>query len=153
MKISLLDKVLAASLLNLEFAGLSTQKTQDGDIVAVLQLSAPIEMVRGSQEIDYQGKRVPLIATDVNEVKVHQNDFEGIVWDEDTDTGSYKGSNLLLDVSKQGQVWLRSESFATGGQKLRRANQEGRLEKLMATMNGKSATTTKVGNGAEIVED
>lgn len=151
-KISLLQKVLNATELNLEFSGLSTQRTQEGELIAILQLSTPIENVRGSQEVEFQGRKIGLSATDVVEVKVHQNDFDGIEWDEATDTGSYKGSGLILDVSKGGQVWLRTESFAAGGQKLRRQNQEGRLATMLAGMGIKVGEEKKTG-APKIVAD
>lgn len=137
-KISLLDKVLKASELSLEFSGLSIQRAQDKSMIAVLQLSAPLEFVRGSQEVEFNGARIPVTATDVTEVKVHQDDFDDIVWDEKTDTGSYKGSSLMLDVTKTRQVWLRSESFAAGGQKQRTKLRNERLETLVKGLSGGS---------------
>lgn len=150
-KISLLNKVLAATRLMLEFDGIAIQRTVGGEVVAVLHLSKPIEEVRGSQEVEFNGARVGLRAKDVVEVKIHQDDFEGVEWDDVSDTGSYEGSDLILDVSKQGQVWLRSQSFAAAGSEMRRTNQNNRLVKLLEGMGVKPADVKNpiTGKGAE----
>lgn len=129
--IKLLDKVLAMSELDLEFSDISVQRTQNNELVAVLQLSTPREFVRGSQEVDFQGQKIPITAKDVTEVKVHQNDFEGIEWDEETNTGRYKGTTLSLDVSRGRQVWLVSRSFAQAGQEFRQTRRNDRLTELV----------------------
>lgn len=127
----LLDKVLAMSQLELEFSSISVQRTQNNELVAVLQLSSPIELVRGSQEVEFQGQRIPITAKDVTEVKVHQNDFGDIEWDSETDTGSYKGSALSWDVSKSRQAWLVSRSFAQAGQEFRQTRRNDKLTELV----------------------
>lgn len=140
-KISLKAKIAAVANLALDFIGLTVQKTQGGETVAILQLSAPLEHVRGSQEVEFQGKRVAIQASDVNEIKVHENDFnDDFQWDTDTDTGSYNGSDLILDVSKSGQVWLRKQSFASAGQEMRTNNRNERLAKLFTGKNELKAT-------------
>lgn len=146
-KISLAAKIALVANLAYEFTGLTVQKTREGDNVAILQLSAPIEHVRGSQEVEFNGKRVAIEATDVTEIKVHENDFnEDFKWDTDTDTGSYEGSELILDVSKSGQVWLRKQSFAAAGQEMRNTNRNQRLEKLFAPKVKTPAAVTPVEN-------
>lgn len=132
MKIKLLEKVLAMSELDLEFSGISVQRTTNNELIAVLQLSSPIELVRGSQEVEFQGQKIPVTAKDVTEVKVHQNDFDGIEWDDESNTGSYKGSVLSLDVAKNGrQVWMVSRSFAQAGQEFRQNRRNDRLTELV----------------------
>lgn len=132
--LSLLAKIQAVTNLSLKFIGVTPQKDTDGKFIAILTLANPIPLVRGSQEVDYKGKRTGVNATDVKEVKVHQEDFENnpdFVFDEDTDTGEYNGSSLMLDVAKSGQVWLKSTSFASSGRQYRTTARNERLEKLL----------------------
>lgn len=139
-KISLLEKLKNATLLELLFTGLTVNKTAQGENFAILQLADPIESVRGSQEVDIDGVTYPVMARDVTEIKIMESDIdETFQWDTDTDTGSYKGSDLILDVAKStGQVWLRSESFAAGGRALRSTNQKSRLKALIFGKDGKT---------------
>jgi hypothetical protein len=131
-KISLKQKLEALSLLEFDFIGLSVQKTKDGEDVAILQLESPIPVVRGSQEVEINGTRYPITANDVKEIKVHEADFnDDFEFDTDTDTGSYKGSDLILDVAKSGQVWLRKQSFASAGSEMRTKSRNERLTKLI----------------------
>jgi hypothetical protein len=131
-KISLKKKLEALSLLEFDFIGLSVQKTKDGEDVAILQLESPIPVVRGSQEVEINGTRYPITANDVKEIKVHEADFnDDFEFDTDTDTGSYKGSELILDVAKSGQVWLRKQSFASAGSEMRTKSRNERLTKLI----------------------
>jgi hypothetical protein len=131
-KISLKQKLEALSLLEFDFIGLSVQKTKDGEDVAILQLESPIPVVRGSQEVEINGTRYPITANDVKEIKVHEADFnDDFEFDTDTDTGSYKGSELILDVAKSGQVWLRKQSFASAGSEMRTKSRNERLTKLI----------------------
>jgi hypothetical protein len=131
-KISLKKKLEALSLLEFDFIGLSVQKTKDGEDVAILQLESPIPVVRGSQEVEINGTRYPITANDVKEIKVHEADFnDDFEFDTDTDTGSYKGSDLILDVAKSGQVWLRKQSFASAGSEMRTKSRNERLTKLI----------------------
>jgi hypothetical protein len=129
-KISLLQKIAAAAVLRLGFTGLTVQKAQDGSKVVILQLEDMIPNVRGSQEIEIDGVRHPVVANDVTEIKVHQDDLEAaedsFEWDEDTETGTYEGEDLILDVSKGGQVWLRSNTFANDGNKMRAQSRDTR---------------------------
>jgi hypothetical protein len=131
-KISLKKKLEALSLLEFDFIGLSVQKTKDGEDVAILQLESSIPVVRGSQEVEINGTRYPITANDVKEIKVHEADFnDDFEFDTDTDTGSYKGSELILDVAKSGQVWLRKQSFASAGSEMRTKSRNERLTKLI----------------------
>jgi hypothetical protein len=131
-KISLKKKLEALSLLEFDFIGLSVQKTKDGEDVAILQLESSIPVVRGSQEVEINGTRYPITANDVKEIKVHEADFnDDFEFDTDTDTGSYKGSDLILDVAKSGQVWLRKQSFASAGSEMRTKSRNERLTKLI----------------------
>lgn len=145
-KISLLEKVIAISTLDLEFTSLTIQKTADGKSrIAVLQLAEPIEFVRGSQEVDTgDGILQGMTATDVTEVKVIEDDFDKIDWDDTTDTGSYMGDGMVLDVAKRtGQVWLKTVPFSASAAEFRRTNQQSNLQKMLArTGMGKTEPAT-----------
>lgn len=141
MKVSLKQKIALLSTIKLAFAGLGFQKTKDGDNVAILQLEDPIPFVRGSQEVEFQGKMIPIVAQDVTELKVHENDFtDGFQFeDDDSGSGTYEGDDLILDVTKSGQVWLRSQSFAASGNEMRTKNRNERLAKLVQNMQANGA--------------
>lgn len=152
-KISLKEKLAKLSLVELFFTGITQTKTQGGEMVAVLQLDQPIDHVRGSQEVDFNGRRQPVVASDVTEIKVHENDFnDDFQWDEDTNTGSYKGSALVLDVAKTGQVWLRSTSFAASGNEFRTKQRNDRLALLFKTEAPGSANAGGAAKGTEAVK-
>lgn len=151
-KISLKEKLAKLSLIELFFTGITVQKTKDGESIAILQLDQPIPMVRGSQEVDFNGRRMAVTASDVIEIKVHQDDFEtnaGFEWDEDTDTGSFKGSDLVLDVAKTGQVWLKSTTFAVSGNDYRAKRRNESLAKLFETGTPTSVTNAGATKGPE----
>lgn len=137
-KVSLKEKIARKSLVVLQFIGISIQKTQEGEDVAILQLAEPIPHVRGSQEVEFNGKRVPIEEWDVTEVKVPPSVIdkyeENFSFDEDpeSDAGEYRGNKLILDVAKNSrQVWLVEKSFAASGQEMSRNNREDRLSKLL----------------------
>lgn len=85
----------------------------NGEKIAVLHLKKPIPLVQGSMTAtdDANGISERLEAYDVEVVRMHQRDFdaEGIEINEDG-TGLVK-TNLRLDVSNRGDVWLTSKSF------------------------------------------
>lgn len=119
-KISLLSKIQALALIHLEFVGISSVKTRENQQIAILQLAQPIDMVRGSQEVNLDGVMHPIVARDVVEVKVHENDMtDDFSWDEDSNSGEYHGSDLVMDVDQKGVTWLRKQTFAAGGQEYR----------------------------------
>lgn len=150
MKVSLKQKIAILSTIKLFFVGLATQKTKDGDHVAILQLEDPIPHVRGSQEVEFQGRMIPIVATDVTEIKVHEGDFtDDFQFDEEENTGSYEGSDLILDVAKNGQVWLRRESFASSGNTMRAKFRNERLAKLVSNITSGQQGAT---NGAKKVQ-
>jgi hypothetical protein len=131
-KISLKEKLMSLALIHLYFTGITVQKSTKGEQIAILTLAEPIPNVRGSQEVEINGKRYPVSATDVKEIKVHEGDFnDDFQFDAETDTGEYRGSDLMLDVAKSGQVWLRSTSFAASGNEMRTTARNERLAKLV----------------------
>lgn len=131
-KIGLLAKLDALSMLIFGFTDVTKTKDRDGNAIAILQLAEPIPLVRGSQEVEYNGTRHPVTAKDVKEIKIHENDFnENFSFDTETNTGEYKGSELILDVSKNGQVWLRKTSFAQSGSEFRNTATQVRLGKML----------------------
>lgn len=131
-RISLKEKISMLSLLMFNFVDLQVTQAKDGSKVVILQLETPIPHVRGSQEVEYKGKRVAIPATDVTEIKIHEDDInDDFEFDRETNYGSYKGDKLVLDVSKQGQVWLRSTTFAASGNEYRSTLANDRLAKLI----------------------
>lgn len=144
-KISLKKKLDLIGLIVLAFVGITRQKDSKGKSIAILQLADPIAMVRGSQEFTFDGVTKPIVANDVVEVKVHEDDFvDGLIWDEDTDTGSYEGSDLILDVSQNGVVWLRSKSFAQGASEFRGNARNERLRKALKMAPATAGTDEKL---------
>lgn len=146
-KISLREKLAAITMLALEFTGINVQKDKDGKDIAILTLAEPIPYVRGSQEVVYEGQTYPVTASDVTEIKVHEDDFnEDFSFDDGSDTGSYKGSELTLDVAKSTKsVWLRKNSFASAGNEMRSKFRNERLGKLVASLkpSGKATETPR----------
>jgi hypothetical protein len=134
-KVSLMEKIKGLLNLKLVFTGITTSKDSDGNVIAVLQLAKPIPYVRGSQEVEYAGKRQALQVSDVKEVKVHQKNFENnpdFAWDEETNTGTFEGSSLSLDVAKSSfQVWMVDVPFATAGNAFRNTARQERLGKFL----------------------
>lgn len=131
-KMSLLAKIKALATLNLVFNNLTSTKDQDGKVIAILKLEQPIGQVRGSQELDYEGQKRPLIAYDVMEVKVHESNMEEGFEVDDDGTVTYKGDGLVLDVAKSTkQVWLVKETFASSGNKMRTNLRNERIGKLL----------------------
>lgn len=140
-KVGLLDKLKAIAMLNLAFTNVTSTKDQNGKFIAILQLANPIALVRGSQNVSLATGSVGVTATDVREIKVHQDDIvdydektgEGFAFDEEGTGGSYKGSELVLDVSKANrEVWLKRTSFATAGAAYRTQLQSKKLEEMFA---------------------
>jgi len=134
-RIKLSDKIKSLMTLSLVFSGITVQKTADGKKVAILQLADPIPLVRGSQDVQVNGASHGVVARDVTEVKVYEEDFEkdpGFFWDEDTNTGGYNGDGMILDVAKRSQqVWLKSTSFAASGAEYRTTAQNERYAKMI----------------------
>ncbi len=132
-KLSLLAKLALLSVLEFKFTDLTATKDKDGNVIAILQLDEPIPLVRGSQEVLFNGARVPMTRKDVTEIKIHENDMnDDFEFEEGTNAGSYKGSDLILDVSKSsGQVWLRKTTFAQSGQEFGNKQKQENLGKLL----------------------
>ena len=143
-KISLKKKLDLLGLIILAFTGIVRQKDKSGKSIAILTLADPIAHVRGSQEFMIDGVSRPMVATDVTEIKVHEDDFvDGLEWDDQTDTGSYEGSDLLLDVSQNGITWLRKTSFAQGSQEFRANSKSERLRKALGLAPAAKGTDEK----------
>ena len=137
-KVSLLDKLKSLSLIELFFTNVTATKDKEGNFIAILQLQKPIASVRGSQTVQLATGAVGVSATDVREIKVHQEDMvdyneatgEGFAFDAEGTSGSYKGSALMLDVTKNREVWLKKTSFAQQGQAYRTTLANQKLETL-----------------------
>ena len=130
---SLLQRVKESLTLNLLFsASFATKKDQEGKVIAILKLVDPLEEVRGSQEVEFNGERFPLIANDVTEVSVHESNMSESFESNDDGTITYKGDDLILDVAKTNKgVWLVKESYASAGNKLRQNGRSERIGKLL----------------------
>lgn len=153
-KISLKEKLQEINNLNLQFIGITSQKTKDKEFVAILTLAIPVPVIRGSQEVDFMGKRQAIVLNDVTEVKVHERDFnEDFVFDDATDTGTYKGSDLQFDVSKQGQAWLTSKPFSAAATEFRTKNNNDRLAKLFNVKAPEEAKADDKAKGVKPVDN
>jgi hypothetical protein len=146
MKVNLLQKIAAIATLNLEFVGLDFAKSREGQLIGILQLAEPKEYVRGSQEVEHEGKRTPIVATDVFEVKIHEKDMEdeGFEFDTESDTGTYNGKKLQLDVSKGGTVWLTSTPFSAAATEFKNANRNKKTADLIKRQVEKQKGVTKL---------
>lgn len=115
----------------------------------ILKLSDPIPYVRGSQDVELDGKTIPVDQNDVQEVKIHTSTIQAIedkynekydalvaagkqeeanklepdmYFDEDK-TGGYAGESLILDVAaRTREVWFKlpNESFKNASANYRR---------------------------------
>ena len=132
-KLSLLEKVQKINFKHFEFVGMRTTKGQDGKITAILELAEPIAQVKGSQRYEMGGNTGYYSATDVTEVRVHEDNFvDGFEFDEDGDGGEYKGEELQLDVAKRtGEVWLVKIPFAQAANTFRSANRNDRTASII----------------------
>lgn len=140
-KLSLLDALKKISTITFDFQLVGHETTapdKDGKTlkVLVLKLFNPIPYVRGSQKIPMEdGTLRTLELNDVEEIKVIETDAASDSFDMEVDpdtnevTGTFKGSDLILDISKSNMdVWLRKDSFASVGKGMRTANQQSRLD-------------------------
>lgn len=86
-----------------------------GEITATLTLETPISIVTGSNSVldDATGVTERLKAYDVDQVKIHQKNFdsEDVDIDPETRKGTVTCKDLRLDVSSRLEVWLTKESF------------------------------------------
>lgn len=139
-KVSLLAKLDMLAMVRLAFIGLTVDKATDGSRIAILQLDAPYPYIRGSQEIEYDGKKVALTQADFTEIKIHEDDIEeageDFQFDTESDTGSYSGSKLVLDVAKSGDVWLRKNTFKSDAGAFRAKNRNDRMANLVKNLSG-----------------
>jgi hypothetical protein len=127
---------------------------QNGEKIAVLYLTKPIPMVEGSLLVGDEAvgeSTERLKAYDVETIRIHQTDFEasGVEVDEKTGKGSVK-TDLRLDVSGKGDVWIRSQSFAQfkRSKNLERSqNRRSGLYKVMQERKAKSQLPADVNAG------
>lgn len=125
----------------------------NGEKIAVLYLKNPIPIVDGSMSIsDDAGAQERLQAYDVTTVRIHQRDFEaeGIDIKEDG-TGTVK-TDLRLDVSNRGDVWLTSKSFNTFRREKAQDRRAERRSGITAQMQARKANALLKGaneNGGE----
>src|SRR6478736_1972789 len=131
----------------LDIASVEVQfSEQNNDRIAILHLATPLAVVTGSQIItdDGTGAAERVQAFDVEQVKVHETDLEDAGFEMDADGSGLYSGDLRLDVSKRtGEVWLRSESFASSARTMRNENtnkrSSGMLEKIKARRAGATA--------------
>lgn len=134
-KLNLRQKLEQLSVIGFVITNILSSKDKDGNYIATLEIADAIPLVRGSQTLDFQGRKVPLEANDVTEIKIHEDDMEEAGEDFQIDsegtTGEYSGSKLILDVSKGGDVWLRKETFAASGNEMRSRFRNDRTESIV----------------------
>lgn len=115
-----------------------------GEKIAVLWLAKPIPIVQGTQTItdDATNESARIEAYEVESVRIYERDFdaEGIDINEDG-TGQVK-TDLMLDVSSAGDVWLTSKSFAAFGREKRQENRGKRNSGILTKMQERKASAT-----------
>lgn len=140
-RISLLEALKKISKVKFDFQLVGHETTapdKEGKTmkVLVMKLFNEIPYVRGSQKIPMEdGSLRSLELTNVSEVKIIETDADNagfdMVVDEETGevTGTYEGSDLVLDISKSNMdVWLRNGTFASSGKAIRATNVANRLQ-------------------------
>lgn len=131
-KLSLKEKLLLVATLSLNFVNIRSEKASDGTMIAILELAEPKEEVIGSQTYDDNGTTRNYKAYDVEEVRVHEDDFvDGFEFDENGTTGTYNGAELEFDVAKNGRVWLVTEKFSQAGNRMRREGRNNRVQEII----------------------
>lgn len=114
----------------------------NGEKIAVLHLKKPIPIVQGSMTVsdDTTGASERLEAYDVEVIRIHQRDFddEGIDIADDG-TGTVK-TNLRLDVSNRGDVWLTSKSFNAFRRERAQDRRSDRRSGILSKMNERKAS-------------
>lgn len=85
----------------------------NGEKIAVLHLKKPLSIVQGSMTVSDEatGSSERLEAYDVEVVRMHERDFDAEGIDINEDGTGFVKTNLRLDVSNRGDVWLTSKSF------------------------------------------
>jgi hypothetical protein len=157
MKLSQFVADKAVTAFTFERMVLETTET-NGEKIAVLYLTKTIPMVEGSMSVgdEATGDAVErLKAYDVETVRIHQSDFDasGVEVDEVTGKGSVK-SDLRLDVSSKGDVWMKSQSFAAFRRSKNQERSQQRrsgLYKVMQERKAKSVLPADAGNGEQPV--
>lgn len=149
--LNLRQKLDKLAFISLAISNVTAQKTREGEYIAILELADPIPYVRGSQELNDGVQKIALEAFDVTEIKIHENDIdeagEAFAFDEDGTSGTYEGKELILDVAKSGQVWLRKDTFASAGTEMRRANGQNRVSELVRKTLERKAQSTGTPTG------
>lgn len=129
--INLKQKLAKLSHKEFVFVNITATKDKDGNAIAILQLETPIGNVRGTQEVEWNGRMRPITAQDVTEIKVHEQDMnDDFKFDDVSDGGTYSGSDLILDVSKGGVVWLRKTTLASSANAFRGQQRNERMAKI-----------------------
>jgi hypothetical protein len=148
-KISLFEKLTNIKLTELEWTSFRKQVSslKDGEternIYLTLDLAEPKEKVVGSQFIfdpEDQLKKIPVMAHDVFEVNVnlsviakfaHEFSFDEDAEGNLTGPGKYSG-DLMLDVSRSGQVWLTDEKLSKVGSDFRNKAKKATFDQIYA---------------------
>lgn len=145
--VSFIEKLKGMKMSEFKFESFEMLATNDDDgnvkKYLLFQLETPIEKVTGSNgEYDRINNRiVPYVETDVTHVKCMLDNMEqyqeGWLFDEEEklSSGSYKG-DMLLDISRGGDVWLTPTKFSKLGQDFKQEKKNKRLERLIG-MQGK----------------
>lgn len=146
-KISLKEALSKRKQSEFTFTGFTFVYDQNNKKIAVLELDEPIPLVSGSQSISDGETTEKLDAFDVTHVKIHEDDMnEGIVV-EDDGSGEVSTDGLRLDVSRSGEVWLRSKSFAASGQEFRRSRTSERDQNVLQKLREARGNAVKTMTG------
>lgn len=134
MKISLKQALENRKSAEFAFGSFTHTYDKDGKKIVVMALTEAIAHVIGSQKISDGTVTENLDAYDVTEVRVHENDMNDDIQVNEDGSGDVSSTTLRLDVTKSGEVWLRTKTFAQAGNELRAERtgnqQKSILEKL-----------------------
>lgn len=151
---ALRDKLSSMNLTTFKFSGIRINTTRENLKVYTFYLADPIRKVVGSQRNTDLIDDPLFTCTNVEEINVTEEIIgkydEGFSMIDD-ENGQYSG-NLLLDISKDGRVWLLEESFGSIQQRYRAEYRQARLAKLMESFEAKRIREEKERKAARLMD-
>lgn len=113
----MLLKHFNAPIRKLRFKSAHIQSTSESGVVICFKLNSPIKLIKGSQaaSFDSEGNSELITAKNVSEIFVHKDaaikaDEAMRIYQKDRIL-KFEGSSML-DVARNGRVWLVDKSFA-----------------------------------------
>lgn len=132
---------MAKLLLKFQTTDIAWIKATDGKMIAVFALKEPIAEVKGSLITVWPQETVAISVTDVNEIRIHEDNFDQIEYD--TDTKMIFCYGLMLDVARRtGQVWLVKKSFTDASNEWRNKRRTETLQSLIKEWQNRSKPVT-----------